>query len=62
MAKGPGGRPVCREKGSDSGLGLATIAEDVSPELALTTIDEITVLGAFHASEAVKRALASRIR
>ncbi len=43
-------------------LGLATIAEDVSPELALATIDEITVLGAFHASEAVKRVLASRIR
>jgi len=43
-------------------LGLATIAEDVSPELALATIDEIAVLGAFHASEAVKRALASRMR
>lgn len=43
-------------------LGLATIAEDVSPELALATIDEIAVLGAFHASDAVKRALASRLR
>ena len=43
-------------------LGLATIAEDVSPELALATIDEISVLGAFHASDAVKRALASRLR
>lgn len=42
-------------------LGLATIAEDVSPELALATIDEISVLGAFHASDAVKRALASRM-
>ncbi len=43
-------------------LGLATIAEDVSPELALATIDEISVLGAFHASDTVKRALASRLR
>jgi Arc/MetJ-type ribon-helix-helix transcriptional regulator len=42
-------------------LGLATIAEDVSPDLALATIDEISILGAFHASEAVKRALASRM-
>jgi len=43
-------------------LGLATIAADVSPELALATIDSISVLGAFHASDAVKRALAERIR
>src|SRR5438132_8863005 len=43
-------------------LGLASIAEDVSPELALATIDTIFVLGAFHASEAVKRAMAGRIR
>ena len=43
-------------------LGLATIDEDVSPELAQATIDEISVLGAFHASSAVKRALASRLR
>ena len=43
-------------------LGLATIDEDVSPELALATIEEISVLGAFHASSAVKRALASRLR
>jgi Arc/MetJ-type ribon-helix-helix transcriptional regulator len=42
-------------------LGLATIADDVSPELALATIDSISVLGAFHASDAVKRALAERI-
>ncbi len=41
-------------------LGLASIAEDVPPELALATIEEISVLGAFHASEAVKRALADR--
>lgn len=43
-------------------LGLASIAEDVSPELALATIDSIEVLGAFRASAAVKAALAGRIR
>lgn len=42
-------------------LGLASIAADVSPELALATIDSITVLGALHASAAVKAALAGRI-
>ena len=43
-------------------LGLVSIAEDVSPELALATIDSIEVLGAFHASSAVKAVLAGRIR
>ena len=43
-------------------LGLASIANDVSPELALATIDSIEVLGAFRASSAVKAALASRIK
>ena len=43
-------------------LGLATIAPDVSPELALATIESLTVLGALHASPAVKAALAARIR
>lgn len=43
-------------------LGLASIASDVSPELALSTIESVVVLGAFHASAAVKAALASRIR
>jgi hypothetical protein len=43
-------------------LGLVSIADDVSPELALATIDSINVLGAFHASDAVKRALAEGIR
>lgn len=43
-------------------LGLASIADDVSPELALATIDSIEVLGAFRASAAVKAALAGRIR
>jgi Arc/MetJ-type ribon-helix-helix transcriptional regulator len=42
-------------------LGLARIADDVPPDLALETIQSIRVLGAFHASEAVKRALAGRI-
>jgi Arc/MetJ-type ribon-helix-helix transcriptional regulator len=43
-------------------LGLATIADDVPPELALETIDSIDVLGAFRASPDVKAALAGRIR
>jgi Arc/MetJ-type ribon-helix-helix transcriptional regulator len=43
-------------------LGLATIALDVTPELALAAIDSVVVLGALHASPAVKAALASRIR
>ena len=43
-------------------LGLASIAEDVSPELALATIGSIEVLGALRASTAVKAALAGRIR
>lgn len=42
-------------------LGLATIAADVSPELAEATIESVVVLGAFRASAAVKRALAGRI-
>jgi Arc/MetJ-type ribon-helix-helix transcriptional regulator len=42
-------------------LGLATIDPAVSPELARATIESITVLGAFHASAAVKAALADRI-
>lgn len=42
-------------------LGLASIADDVPPDLALQTIAEIEVLGAFRASAAVKAALASRI-
>jgi Arc/MetJ-type ribon-helix-helix transcriptional regulator len=43
-------------------LGLASIAEDVSPELARATIASIEVLGALHASPAVKAALADRMR
>jgi Arc/MetJ-type ribon-helix-helix transcriptional regulator len=43
-------------------LGLATIADDVTPDLALAAIDSIEVLGALHASPAVKAALAARLR
>ncbi len=43
-------------------LGLATIDDAVTPELALATIESLTVLGALHASPAVKAALAPRIR
>lgn len=42
-------------------LGLATIADDVTPELALATIDSVRVLGALHASPQVKAALSARI-
>ena len=43
-------------------LGLATIAQDVTPELARAAIASIAVLGALQASPAVKAALADRIR
>jgi hypothetical protein len=43
-------------------LGLATIDDDVRPQLALQAIASIVVLGAFRASPAVKAALADRIR
>jgi Arc/MetJ-type ribon-helix-helix transcriptional regulator len=43
-------------------LGLATIADDVTPDLARATIASVSVLGAFHAAPAVKAALADRIR
>ena len=43
-------------------LGLATIDDDVTPELARATIESITVLGALHASKAIKAALADRTR
>jgi len=42
-------------------LGLATIDDDVTPELARAAIASIHVLGAFLASSAVKTALADRI-
>ena len=42
-------------------VGLARIADDVPPELACAAIESVTVLGAFQASPAVRRALADRI-
>jgi Arc/MetJ-type ribon-helix-helix transcriptional regulator len=41
-------------------LGLATVATDVTPELARAAIASVEVLGAFQASPAVKAALADR--
>ncbi len=43
-------------------LGLAIIADDVTPDLAQATIESLTVLGALHAPAAVKAALADRLR
>jgi Arc/MetJ-type ribon-helix-helix transcriptional regulator len=43
-------------------LGLAIIADDVTPDLARATIESITVLGALHARADVKAALADRLR
>ena len=43
-------------------LGLATIDASVTPDLALATISSLTVLGALHASPAIKAALSGRIR
>lgn len=42
-------------------LGLASIAADVSAELALATIESIHVLGSLQASTVIKTALAGRI-
>ncbi len=42
-------------------LGLARIADDVSPELARASIGSVAVLGALQASPAVKAALADRL-
>src|SRR6476619_6860409 len=43
-------------------LGLATIAQDVTPELARATIASVSVLGALHATPPVKAALSDRTR
>src|SRR5512133_61555 len=43
-------------------LGLATITQDVTPDLARATIASVSVLGALHATPAVKAALADRMR
>ena len=42
-------------------LGLATIAPDVTPELARATIASVQVLGALHASAGVRDALRDRM-
>jgi Arc/MetJ-type ribon-helix-helix transcriptional regulator len=42
-------------------LGLASIAADVTPELARAAIASVVVLGALHASPEVKAALADRM-
>lgn len=42
-------------------LGLASFARDITPALVLDTIESLTVLGALHASPAVKAALATRM-
>jgi Arc/MetJ-type ribon-helix-helix transcriptional regulator len=43
-------------------VGLARIANDVPAALAAATIESVSVLGAFHASPAVRAALQDRIR
>ena len=43
-------------------LGLASIAADVTPDLARAAIASVSVLGALQASAAVKAALADRTR
>jgi Arc/MetJ-type ribon-helix-helix transcriptional regulator len=43
-------------------LGLLTIAADVTPELALQTLNSLDVLGSLHASPAVKAALRERLK
>ena len=56
-------QPAAREAGAPlhiQVLGLATIAADVTPELARAAIASVEVLGAFQASPAVKAALADR--
>jgi Arc/MetJ-type ribon-helix-helix transcriptional regulator len=43
-------------------VGLASIGENVTADLARATIASVVVLGAFHASPAIKAALADRMR
>jgi Arc/MetJ-type ribon-helix-helix transcriptional regulator len=54
---------VLRQRGETTELrvlGLGSIADDVTPELALATITHVEVLGAFRAPAAVRAALRSR--
>jgi len=43
-------------------IGLFILAEDITPELALDTIQSVTVRGVFKAPEDVKNALADRLQ
>jgi len=43
-------------------VGLARIADDVTPELARAAIESVTVLGAFQASPGVRQALSDRMQ
>jgi len=43
-------------------VGFLRLNSDISPELALAVIESIEVRGVFHASEAVKAALADRTK
>jgi len=43
-------------------MGMLQLHNDISPELALQTIESIKVRGIFNISEAVKNALADRIK
>jgi Arc/MetJ-type ribon-helix-helix transcriptional regulator len=42
-------------------IGMLTLARDIPPELAAEVIESVRVHGVFHASEAVKAALADRM-
>ncbi len=43
-------------------IGMFILDSEVSPELALATIDSVEVHGVFRASDAVKKALGNRIK
>jgi hypothetical protein len=43
-------------------IGFLHLASDITPELALEVIESIEVRGIFQASDAVKAALANRIK
>lgn len=42
-------------------IGGLSIADDIDPDLARATISAVRVRGSFHATEAVREALADRI-
>jgi Arc/MetJ-type ribon-helix-helix transcriptional regulator len=43
-------------------VGMMTIAPDITPELALATINSLQVFGVLHASDEVREALTDRIK